>query len=59
STRFNLPVSRREIAELIDMRVENVVRILSEFRRDRIILIEGTYIEILDEEKLSWAKMHG
>jgi len=36
-----------------------VVRILSEFRRDRIILIEGTYIEILDKEKLSWAKMHG
>jgi CRP/FNR family transcriptional regulator len=59
STRFNLPVSRREIAELIDMRVENVVRILSEFRRDKIILIEGTYIEILDKEKLNWAKRHG
>lgn len=59
TTRFDLPVSRREIAELIDMRVENVVRILSEFRRDNIIRIEGTTIEILDQEKLRWIKMHG
>ncbi|MCB9001834.1 MAG: Crp/Fnr family transcriptional regulator [Bacteroidales bacterium] len=56
---FNLPISRKEIAELIDMRVENVVRTLSEFRRDKIIKIEGTTIEILDQEKLKWIKMHG
>lgn len=59
STKFNLPISRREIAELIDMRVENVVRILSEFRRDNIIKIEGTTIEIVDQEKLRWIKIHG
>lgn len=56
---FNLPISRREIAELIDMRVENVVRILSEFRRDGIITIEGTAINILKPEKLRWIKEHG
>lgn len=59
STKFNLPISRKEIAELIDMRVENVVRILSELRRDNIIRIEGTTIEILDPEKLKWIKVHG
>ena len=59
SAKFNLPISRREIAELVDMRVENVVRILSEFRRDNIIRIEGTGIEIVEPEKLEWIKMHG
>ncbi|MGE0078505.1 MAG: Crp/Fnr family transcriptional regulator [Bacteroidales bacterium] len=59
STKFNLPISRKEIAELIDMRVENVVRILSELRRDNIIKIEGTTIEIVDQEKLKWIKVHG
>jgi CRP-like cAMP-binding protein len=59
STKFNLPISRKEIGELIDMRVENVVRILSEFRKDKIISIEGTIIEILQPEKLEWIKHHG
>ena len=59
STTFNLPISRKEIGELIDMRVENVVRILSEFRKDKIISIEGTTIEILLPDKLEWIKNHG
>ncbi len=59
SKHFNLPVSRKEIAELIDMRIENVVRVLSEFRKDKIIKIEGTNIEILDLDKLEWIKNHG
>lgn len=59
SNTFNLPVSRKEIAELIDMRIENVVRVLSEFRKDNIIKIEGTNIEILQPDKLEWIKNHG
>ena len=59
STTFNLPISRKEIGELIDMRVENVVRILSEFRKDKIITIEGTTIVILQPDKLEWIKNHG
>jgi len=59
STKFNLPISRKEIGELIDMRVENVVRILSEFRKDKILSIEGTTIEILQPERLEWIKNHG
>ncbi len=59
SNTFNLPISRKEIGELIDMRVENVVRILSEFRKDKVISIEGTTIEILQPDKLEWIKNHG
>ena len=59
SHKFNLPISRKEIGELIDMRVENVVRVLSEFRKDGIIAIEGTQIEIKNFEKLSWINQHG
>ena len=49
---FELPVSRKEIAQLIDMSTENVIRILSEFRKDNILTIEGKYIKILDPERL-------
>ncbi|MCB2197130.1 MAG: Crp/Fnr family transcriptional regulator [Bacteroidetes bacterium] len=52
STKFSLPISRKEIAELIDMSTENVIRVLSEFRKDKLIQIEGKSIEILDLEKL-------
>jgi CRP/FNR family transcriptional regulator len=52
SKTFELPVSRKEIAEYIEMTTENVIRIMSEFRKDEIIRINGKLIEILDEEKL-------
>lgn len=52
SKKFNLPISRKEVAELIDMSTENVIRVLSEFRKDKLIQIEGKQIEILDIEKL-------
>lgn len=48
SNEFELPVSRKEIAELIDMRIENVIRTLSEFRKDGLIKINGHTIEIVD-----------
>jgi len=49
---FELPVSRREIAELIEMTTENVIRILSEFRKDKIIEIDGKRIRILNPDRL-------
>jgi len=52
TNEFELPVSRREIAELIDMRTENVIRIFSEFRKDGIIKINGHMIEIINPEML-------
>ncbi len=50
---FELPVSRKEIAQLIDMSTENVIRILSEFRKDGLIDIEGKNIRINDPERLN------
>jgi len=52
SNKFELPVSRKEIGELIDMRTENVIRILSEFRSDGILKIEGKGIEIMEMDRL-------
>jgi len=49
---FELPVSRKEIAQLIDMSTENVIRILSEFRKDNILSIEGKHITIHAPERL-------
>jgi CRP-like cAMP-binding protein len=52
SNTFNLPVSRKEIAEYIGMTVENVIRTLSDLRKDGIIKINGATIEIIDKERL-------
>jgi CRP/FNR family transcriptional regulator len=52
SDYFELPLSRKEIAEFIGKTTENVIRTLSEFRKDRIIKIFGKDIEIVDKEKL-------
>lgn len=52
SNEFNLPISRKEVAELIDMSTENVIRVLSEFRKDNLIQIEGKGIKIMDVDRL-------
>ena len=52
NTKFDLPLTRKEFGELIDMSTENVIRILSEFRKDELIHIDGSKIEILNFESL-------
>lgn len=49
---FELPVSRKEFAELIGMTTENVIRAFSELRKDKIIKINGKTIEIINFEML-------
>lgn len=49
---FELPLNRREIAEFIGKTTENVIRTLSEFRRDGVIKIFGKSIEIIDKAML-------
>lgn len=49
---FDLPVSRKEIADYIGMSTANVIRTLSDFRKDEIIRIYGKTIEIVDIGKL-------
>ncbi len=57
--QFTLPVSRSEIADLIDMRTENVIRIMSEFRADEIIRTNGHELEILKPEALKKISKNG
>ena len=52
NSEFELPVSRREIADYIGMTTENVIRALSEFRKDKIIKIYGKDIQVLDMQRL-------
>lgn len=59
SDSFELPVSRKEIAEFIGMTTENVIRALTELRKDGIIKIFGKVIEIVDLHKLEQISDHG
>jgi len=56
---FDLPVSRKEIADLISMSSANVIRTFSEFRRDGIIQSNGRTIEITDLNKLEVISKRG
>ena len=56
---FDLPVSRKEIADLISMSSANVIRTFSEFRRDGIIQSNGRTIEITDMNKLEVISKRG
>jgi len=49
---FELPVSRKEIADYIGMSTANVIRTLSDFRKENIIRVFGKTIEVVDLEKL-------
>lgn len=56
---FDLPVSRKEIADYIGMSTANVIRTLSDFKREGIIRVFGKTIEIADPEKLENISRHG
>jgi CRP-like cAMP-binding protein len=56
---FDLPVSRKEIADFISMSTANVIRTLSDFKRDGIISIDGKTIEIADVGKLEMIARRG
>jgi len=56
---FDIPVSRKEIADYIGMSTANVIRTLSDFKRDGIIRIFGKTIEITDYEKLEIISKRG
>jgi CRP-like cAMP-binding protein len=50
--RFELPITRKEIAEYIGMTTENVIRTFSEFRKDGLLQIHGKTIVILDPQRM-------
>ena len=52
SNEFDLPLTRKEMAEYVGMTTENVIRTLSEFRKDGILKIYGKTIQIVNQELL-------
>ena len=52
SDSFDLPVSRKEIAQYTGLSIETVIRVISEFRRDGIIKVFGKRIEIVNKSGL-------
>lgn len=56
---FDLPVSRKEIADYIGMSTANVIRTMSDFKRDSIIRIFGKTIEVVDLDKLEIISKRG
>jgi CRP/FNR family transcriptional regulator, polysaccharide utilization system transcription regulator len=51
-TKFELPLSRKDIAELSGMSAETVVRLLRKFSEDKLIHMHGKSIEVIDIDKL-------
>ena len=56
---FDLPVSRKEIADYIGMSTANVIRTLSDFKKEGIIRVFGKTIEVVDVAKLEIISRHG
>lgn len=56
---FDLPVSRKEIADYIGMSTANVIRTLSDFKKEGIIRVFGKTIEVVDVAKLEVISKHG
>jgi CRP/FNR family transcriptional regulator len=56
---FDLPVSRKEIADYIGMSTANVIRTMSEFKKEGIIRVFGKTIEVVDLAKLEIISKHG
>lgn len=56
---FDLPVSRKEIADYIGMSTANVIRTLSDFKREEIIRVFGKTIEVVDVDKLEIISKRG
>jgi CRP-like cAMP-binding protein len=52
STTFVLPFSRQELADFTSMSMENVVRILTEFKKENVINAKNREIEILQPDTL-------
>ncbi|MDP1621392.1 MAG: Crp/Fnr family transcriptional regulator [Bacteroidales bacterium] len=49
---FELPLSRKELAELSGMSSETVIRMLKKFNDEGLIHLKGKYFKILDKSRL-------
>ena len=49
---LNISMSREDLANLSNMTTSNAIRTLSSFAQEKIIVIDGKKIKIVDYEKL-------
>lgn len=49
---INISLTREEIANLIGTATESAIRLISEFKQDELILVEGRNIKIINHDKL-------
>jgi len=59
SQKFDLQLTRQELADLIGVSRENLTRVLSKFKEDGIIGVSREHIEILNAEILSKISKNG
>lgn len=59
SDEFVLPLSQMEIGNLVDATRESVSRVLTEFHRDEMILMNGKNIKILNQNSLELISKNG
>jgi CRP/FNR family transcriptional regulator len=59
NAEFELPLSRKELAELTGMSSETVIRALKKLQTDGIIRSNGKYIEVTDYERLKQISERG
>jgi CRP/FNR family transcriptional regulator, polysaccharide utilization system transcription regulator len=56
---FELNLTRKELAELTGLTPESVIRILSKFKDDKLIRMDGKSLEILDMSRLKQISDYG
>ena len=59
SLSFEFPFSRRELAYLAGTTKESLIRTLTEFKNDKIILLDGSKVEIMSLENVKLLSKHG
>ena len=49
---IDIVLSREDLANIVGTATETVIRLLSEFKSDKMIALEGKKIKVLDADKL-------
>ena len=56
---FTIPLSRMDLAEFADLSMENTIRILKEFDKDGLIILDGKNLSIINVEALERISQFG
>jgi CRP-like cAMP-binding protein len=59
TSKYKLPVNRKELANILGYSKESVINTLSKFNKENIVLVQDRNIEILDTKKLTQISILG